>query len=183
MPIAGEYRDLQKAVADWVESVTASAPRIKSDPNAIADLKSLLDSFNSKDFSSETTLEAMRVLLNSLDGKNFTTETTLVALKALFENGTAQVQLPSSSSLNHGSQDVIISGTSIQMPSQTCKEATIIAKDANSGFIYLGGATVSSGNYGAKLAAKDSITLKINNTNLVYINADNSGEGVTYIAI
>jgi len=98
-------------------------------------------------------------------------------------NNTFDVSQKGSSVLNHGSQDVATAGTSEQLPDQTCKEVTIIAKENNTGNIYIGGSTVSSTSYGAKLSTLDSITLSISNTNLIYIDSDNNGEGVTYIAI
>lgn len=80
-------------------------------------------------------------------------------------------------------QDVITPGTSVQLPDYPCSEVTIIAKRANSGFIYVGGSDVTATNYGAQLASLDSITIKVKNTNMIYIDASVSGEGVSYVAV
>lgn len=69
------------------------------------------------------------------------------------------------------------------MHAVSCREVTVIAEDTNSGYIYLGGSTVSNTSYGVKLAPKDSITLTVSNLAYIYIDADVSGEGVTYIAV
>ncbi len=99
------------------------------------------------------------------------------------EYGNKKVAVSGSDVLNHGNKNVATAGTAVQIDSQPCKEVTIIAKRKNRGLIYIGGSTVSSSSFGADLAARDSITLKVSNVNLIYIDADNSGEGVTYIAI
>jgi hypothetical protein len=78
---------------------------------------------------------------------------------------------------------VITAGTRIQLPNYACREITIIAKEENTGVIYIGGIDVASTVYGVKLKPRDSITLKLSNTNLIYIDASVSGEGVSYVAI
>lgn len=80
-------------------------------------------------------------------------------------------------------QSVTTAGTAVQLPSNIIREITIVALDTNTGFIYVGGAGVSSTVYGIKLASKESITLRLSNSNLVYINSSVSGEGVSYVAI
>lgn len=98
-------------------------------------------------------------------------------------NDTLSITGNISSTLNHGGSDVVSAGTEVQLDNQECREVTIIAKDTNSGYIYIGGTGVTITNYGVRLAPSDSFSIPINNVNLVYINADNDGEGVTYIAI
>lgn len=88
-----------------------------------------------------------------------------------------------SESISHGWQAITTSGTPVQMPNVPCREVTIIAKRINTGYIYVGGSTINSTNYGAELAGKDSITLKVSNLNLIYLDASVSGEGVSYIVI
>jgi hypothetical protein len=78
---------------------------------------------------------------------------------------------------------ITTNGTATQLPSATTREVTVIALDTNTGYIYLGGSNVSSTNYGAKLSAKDSITLRVSNANLIYITSSVDGEGVSYVAI
>lgn len=80
-------------------------------------------------------------------------------------------------------QNVTTAGTRVQLPDQGCREVTIIAKRENTGYIYVGGDDVSNSVYGAELEAKDSITLQVSNTNLIYIDASVSGEGISYVAI
>jgi len=78
---------------------------------------------------------------------------------------------------------VTTAGTRVQLPFIACREITIIAKRANTGFIYVGGSDVASSKYGAELAAKDSITIPVANANQIYINSSVSGEGISYVAI
>lgn len=78
-------------------------------------------------------------------------------------------------------KNVTTAGTRVQLDNIPCKEVTIIAKKSNTGKIYVGGNDVSSTVYGVELSAGDRITLKISNSNLAYIDASVSGEGVSYI--
>jgi hypothetical protein len=94
-----------------------------------------------------------------------------------------KVSLSGSGSIKGAVQNVTTAGTRIQLPNLPCREITIIANRTNTGYIYIGGSDVSSTVYGSELAAKDSITIAVNNTNLIYIDASVSGEGVSYVAI
>ncbi|MFK4169266.1 hypothetical protein ACI2LM_23720 [Paenibacillus lautus] len=85
--------------------------------------------------------------------------------------------------LQYGLVDVTTAGSQVQLPNIPCREVTIIAKDSNNGFIYVGGQGISSINYGVKLKADGSITLPVNNANLIHINASVDGEGVSYVAL
>lgn len=93
------------------------------------------------------------------------------------------VQLSGSNVFKGVTATVVTAGTRVQLPNYDCHEVTIIAKRANAGCIYVGGSDVSSTVYGAELAAKDSITLVVNNTNLIYIDSSINGEGISYVAI
>lgn len=80
-------------------------------------------------------------------------------------------------------QNVATAGTRVQLPDYACTEVTLIAKRTNTGAIYVGGADVSSTVYGVCMTARDSLTLKVSNTNLLYIDASVNGEGISYVAI
>jgi hypothetical protein len=88
-----------------------------------------------------------------------------------------------SDTLKGALSNVPTAGTRVRMPDYKCREVTIIALEENTGTIFIGGGDVSSTVYGAKLKARDSITLKVSNTNLIYINSSVSGEGISYVAI
>lgn len=93
------------------------------------------------------------------------------------------VKLSGSNAIKGALAVVTTAGTRVQLPTYDCREVTIIAKDANTGFIYVGGSDVASTVYGVKMAAKDSITIAVNNTNLIYIDSSVNGEGISYVAI
>lgn len=93
------------------------------------------------------------------------------------------IKVIGSNAIKGAVQDVTTAGTRVQLPDYACREVTIIAKRANTGYIYVGGVDVAAALYGAELAAKDSITLAVSNTNLVYIDASVSGEGISYVAV
>lgn len=83
-----------------------------------------------------------------------------------------------------GVVDVVTTATTRKaLASHACREVTIIALDTNTGYIYIGGSDVSTSVYGAKLAAKDSITLPVSNTSIIYMDASVSGEGISYVAV
>jgi hypothetical protein len=79
--------------------------------------------------------------------------------------------------------NVTTAGTRVQLPTHGCKEVTIIAKKGNTGQIYLGASDVSSTVYGLEMDAKDSITLKVANSNQLWIDASTNGEGISYIIL
>ena len=106
----------------------------------------------------------------------------LAAIKAAIE-GTLDVQVTGSSLAGAAVQNVTTAGVRVQLPSVACSEITIIAKRANTGYIYVGGVTVSSAVYGAELSALDSITVPVNNANEIYIDSSVSGEGISYVAV
>ena len=97
--------------------------------------------------------------------------------------GNLKVTDVGSLSLTANVLNVTTAGTRVQLPTVVCKEVTIIGKKANAGSIYLGGATVSATVYGLQLDAKDSITLKVANSNMLWIDADTNGEGISYIIL
>lgn len=88
-----------------------------------------------------------------------------------------------SESLKGAIENVTTAGVRVQFPDYACREITIIAKEENSGVIYIGGSDVSSTVYGVKLKARDSITLKLSNTSLIHIDSSVDGEGISYVAI
>ena len=94
-----------------------------------------------------------------------------------------EVQLTGSNAVNAAVQNVTTTGTRVQLPNIACREITLIAKRANTGYIYIGGNDVSSAVYGAELEAKDSITIRVENANLLYIDASVSGEGISYVTV
>lgn len=96
---------------------------------------------------------------------------------------TQPIEITGSSALKGALKLVTTAGTRVQLPTYACREVTIIAKKANTGVIYVGGIDVSSTVYGCPLDPKESVTLSVSNTNLVYIDASVSGEGVSYMAI
>lgn len=99
------------------------------------------------------------------------------------DDGAAFAKLSGSSALKGAVQNVTTAGTRVQFPSYACREVTVIAKKGNTGNIYVGGSDVSATVYGVTLAANESFTFSIANTNLIYIDAAVSGEGVSYVAI
>jgi hypothetical protein len=98
-------------------------------------------------------------------------------------DGNLKVTDVGSQSITANVLNVTTAGTRVQLPTVVCKEVTIIAKKANTGQIYLGGSTVSSTVYGLLMDAKDSITLKVANANMLWIDASANGEGISYIIL
>lgn len=94
-----------------------------------------------------------------------------------------QAQLTGSNAINGNILSVPTPGTRVQLPNISCREVTIIGRALNAGNVYIGGNNVSSSVYGAELAAKDSITLTVTNADLIYIDADNAEEGISYVAV
>ncbi len=94
-----------------------------------------------------------------------------------------EVSLVGSNALTGAIQTVATAGTRVQLPNIACREVTLIGLKNNTGSIYVGGGNVSASVYGAELQAKDSITLAVDNANLVWLDCSVSGEGISYVAV
>jgi hypothetical protein len=69
---------------------------------------------------------------------------------------------------------VVISG------SQSCIRVEIMAKEDNAGKIYIGGSGVTAAT-GILLNASDVMTVEINNLNLIYAIASESGQAIQFV--
>ncbi len=85
-----------------------------------------------------------------------------------------------------GEKDVTNAGTAEQLPDVEIPDgfkAIIAAKPGNTGYIYFGNSkenAESATNRFDRLEAGDSIPLAITNLNLVWIDASQDGEGISY---
>jgi len=79
--------------------------------------------------------------------------------------------------------NVTTAGTRVRLPDIPCREVTIIAKRAVTGYIYVGDSLVSNLRYGVELSAKEAFTFAVANANQIWIDASVSGEGISYVAI
>lgn len=106
-------------------------------------------------------------------------------MRQIQSDGSVQdvVSLSGSIALKGAVQNVTTAGTRVQLPNYACREVTIVAKKGNTGSIFVGGSDVSSTVFGAELSAKDSVTLAVSNTDLIYIDASVNGEGISYVAV
>jgi len=98
-------------------------------------------------------------------------------------NGGINVNSLGSATLASGIVNVVTPGTRAQLPNIPCRKVILTAKRANGMFIYVGGTTVSATSYGDDLAAKEKVSVEITNANMVWIDADVAGEGISYFAI
>lgn len=81
-----------------------------------------------------------------------------------------------------GQVTVSTPGTAVQFPAQACKGVSIAALPGNAGKVYLGTSTVDSAT-GRILQAGEVIYLVIDNLNRLWIDADNTGEGISFLAV
>lgn len=94
---------------------------------------------------------------------------------------TIGVNLNPYSIVGNGLTTVTTAGTAVQVQSTTAiKSLTIRALKSNTGLIFVGSSAVSSAN-GFQLSPQETVSLDIDNTSKVYIDAAVSGEGVTFI--
>jgi len=85
-----------------------------------------------------------------------------------------------------GREVCAVAGTPDQMSDVPGQSFVIQALIANTGNIMIGDSTVDITNgteKGIELVPGQSVTLYITNTNLLYLDADNSGDGVSYIGL
>jgi len=83
--------------------------------------------------------------------------------------------------IGNGAKTVTTAGTAEQLTttSTVCKWVTIMAKGANTGNIFVGGASVSSTS-GISLVPLQTIELEIDDLSKVYIDSSVNSEGVQY---
>lgn len=97
-------------------------------------------------------------------------------------SGSIIVAIGGNGTLGSGSQTVATAGTRVQLSGASIpsKKLTIQGLKTNTGAIYIGDSTVFSGN-GIFVFATQIYEFTPSNLNLVWIDADNSGEGVHYL--
>ena len=88
------------------------------------------------------------------------------------------------STIYTGQVNVSMAGVRVKLKSTSTsiKGVRVKAKSGNTGNIYVGGSNVSNSN-GYILAAGEEVAIPIDDLSKVYIDADNSGEGVSYLAV
>lgn len=83
----------------------------------------------------------------------------------------------------NGKTSVTTAGTRVTLAAaQAVKGVTIKALSTNTGFIYVGNASVAAAN-GLQLRAGESVSLAIANLNTVNLDSSVNGEGVTYLGV
>lgn len=90
--------------------------------------------------------------------------------------------LSAATSIANGQHLVTTAGSAEQMTSQACKAATVRALPSNTGNVYVGTSSVDSSN-GHVLDAGAAVNLAINNLNLLYLDVDTNGEGVSWMTV
>lgn len=84
--------------------------------------------------------------------------------------------------LGDGTATVTVAGTRVQLSLTpvACSRVIIVGNSANVGKVYVGGVTIATGR-GRPLNQEQNETLRIRNLNQVYIDSDNSGDGVSFV--
>jgi hypothetical protein len=132
--------------------------------------------------TTNSTLTTLQGYVDQLEGYTDGLETLIAATNTALSTIASNQGPPSA--LYGDSKNVTTATTRVQIQSssQALTEGVWVrAKDANTGIIYVGNASVSATTGGTRLAAKEQIFVRINNLNAVYIDASVSGEGVTFL--
>ena len=78
---------------------------------------------------------------------------------------------------------IAIGITAVQLPSNTLKNSiNIKSSDFNTGILYIGSSNAVTISTGYELSAGESITIPINNSNLIYLISDSTNQIISYIA-
>jgi len=78
---------------------------------------------------------------------------------------------------------ILIGVTAVQLPSNALKNSiNIKSSDSNNGILYIGSSNAVTIATGYELSAGESITLPINNSNLIYLISDSTNQIISYIA-
>jgi hypothetical protein len=79
-----------------------------------------------------------------------------------------------------GTQTVTTAGTRVQLASSTAIVSVVVhANVDNQGYVYIGSSTVDA-TTGHKLTQGDAVSFDIDNLDVIYLDSDNDGDGVTY---
>lgn len=148
------------------------------------------------------TIPAQAILMGGDDGTNIEPLQLDASnfLKVILQTGTAAfgklaansgvdigdvdvTSLPQGAAVLHNKKTVTSAGTqeALAGSSPIKHSVTIKALAANTNNVYVGSSSVSATN-GYVLDAGETLTLQISNLNLVYIDVDTNGEGVTFVA-
>lgn len=91
------------------------------------------------------------------------------------------------STIETGQDTVATAGTAVQLNGGTSlavpdgASVAVIAADGNTGSVYVGDSSVTTSN-GAELTPDSSLSLNVADVSTIHIDADNSGDGVSWIA-
>lgn len=94
------------------------------------------------------------------------------------------VKLTGSNVLLQGVVTVATPGQRVQLSADApCREVLVVGLPTNTGYVYLGTNEVSNTVFGAKLGPGNCISVPVTNLNLLYIDADVAGDGVSYLGV
>ena len=69
-----------------------------------------------------------------------------------------------------------------QLTSNTLRQGVVVkASNSNNGIIYLGNSNVVTASTGYEIGAGESVTIPINNTNLIYLIASASNQSISFV--
>lgn len=72
--------------------------------------------------------------------------------------------------------------SAVQLSSNSLKQGVVIkASSSNTGIVYIGNSSGVTTSSGFELGAGESVTIPINNTNLVYLIANASGQSISFV--
>lgn len=125
-------------------------------------------------------LSGVKRIFVGLQGKK--TDGTIADVK-ISDKGEVFTAAVGSTNLKGTIQTLPTAQTRVALPDYPCRKVTIVALKTNTGSIFLGSNNVSNVVYGVELEGKDSVTIEVSNTNLIYLWASVAGEGVSYVAI
>lgn len=92
------------------------------------------------------------------------------------------VQIQPPSNIIHNKVTVTTAGTRVILGTLACVSVTVTALSDNAGVIYVGGSGVTSAN-GYQLTPGSSVSLDIISLGVIWIDAANSGDSITYLGV
>jgi len=102
----------------------------------------------------------------------------------LDEDGHLQVDVLSGGGVGDGTLTISTAGTRVQLPNISCKKVFIQAHESNTGTIVVGGSTCVAaleGRRGIALYPSQGQWFEVNNLNLLYVDATDNNDKITYI--
>lgn len=178
-----------------VPSVIVPTPNVTVNPEVNVDVKGIIGALENLKFLSDRPNKPISVRMS--DGQKFVkaiqdlqkaTDNLGVVYSGssgLSTDDLRNLGMAVTNTVGDGSKTVTTAGTRVQLTSSNvpCRKVKVIALAANTGTIWVGGATVASGRGEPLVSQQSTDWIETTNVSNIYIDSTVNAEGVSYIYV